>query len=977
MKNERHFMISSKSILWSLINKNATTKLIFLIFLIFNNSLLAQFFKIPGTPLIKNFTEEEVKTNLVVFDISQNSTGEMYFATAAGLLEYDGIRWKTYKFGAESDLRSVLYKDNNHIYTSGHGGFGYWSKNNKGNLKYTSLFFSKTKSDNPLLPVFISIKEINGKILFQTFQQIYIYDPISKKLDSFNATKGFKLLFSSLKKGYIQDADLGLFEINGKKLSLVEGTNKEELNIVGVFAQNLNELLIVTKGKGIWTLKNKKLQKNISEINSLIDKYLINDVQRFQKDKLIIGTVRNGIYVVSSQGKILSHLEKSNGLLDNTIRKVFTDLNHNIWLGLENGITYIQINSNTNYLLDTDGKIGTVYNSQLQDSLLYLGTNQGLFVKNISKPKSQPNIIDVGLGQIWQIEKIDNQILVGSHEGVFSLENKKLKTIHIEGGAWLFRKHPKLNDVLYVGFYSGIGVFKRINNKWEFYKKWKDYGESSRFMEFDRYGQLWVAHPTKGYYRLRLSDNGLELKGFEFYGITNKFVKPFAYICKIDNDLVFYNPNGFFNYDPLQNTFVRAQYPSALFKDIKNINSIYQYDNLFWYSTSKSLGYISRKGNVFTNIEEPFYYIRNKHLNDFNKFNRINDSTFGIGIKNGMVFHNINHPELENHKVMPIIKYIELISTTDTIMASTNQKEVLEIPRQNNFIKVSIALPKMPLGNSKRIQYRLIGLNKKWSQWEYLTELNFPGLSYGDYVLELRSGGENEVVSETVIKKFFVRPPWYLSKFAYFFYVLLLILINYVYRNYYKRKAQKQLANLKLEEELKRQSQIEKFEIERLESERKMLLLREENLNLEIKKKNSELASSTLNNIKKNELLTDLVTEITKIEQNILNSSLQSPIKKVLKKINTSLEDRDDWITFELHFRNAHADFFEKLREKHPDLTSSEIKLSAYLKINLSSKEIAALMHISIKSIEQNRYRLRKKLNIDQSTNLVTYIQTF
>ena len=47
----------------------------------------------------------------MVFDISQNSTGEMYFATAAGLLEYDGIRWKTYKFGAESDLRSVLYKD--------------------------------------------------------------------------------------------------------------------------------------------------------------------------------------------------------------------------------------------------------------------------------------------------------------------------------------------------------------------------------------------------------------------------------------------------------------------------------------------------------------------------------------------------------------------------------------------------------------------------------------------------------------------------------------------------------------------------------------------------------------------------------------------------------------------------------------------------------------------------------------------------
>jgi DNA-binding CsgD family transcriptional regulator len=243
-----------------------------------------------------------------------------------------------------------------------------------------------------------------------------------------------------------------------------------------------------------------------------------------------------------------------------------------------------------------------------------------------------------------------------------------------------------------------------------------------------------------------------------------------------------------------------------------------------------------------------------------------------------------------------------------------------------------------------------------------MSELNFPGLSSGGYKLELKSGGENEINSENIEFEFIVLRPWYLNNHSIAIYTFLIIIFNIYYRNYFRKKSQKQLSLLRVEEEEKRKRQEETFEKDRLEAERKMLLLREENLGLEIKKKNSELASSTLNNIKNKE---------------VLNSSLHSPIKKVIKKINNHLVDKDDWLTFELNFRNAHIDFFKKLRIKHPDLSSNEIKLSAYLKLNLSSKEIASLMHISIRSVEQSRYRLRKKLNIPKDASLVNYIQTF
>jgi len=969
-------MIKSKRAIILLL-KIEKRNLIFLVFLFICNSILAQFSSTPGIPFIKNFTEEETKSSLTVYDVSQGINGEMYFSTPGGLLEYDGTRWKNYTYEQESDLRAVLYKDDQHIYTAGHGCFGYWSKNSKGILEYTSLFFKQPKKNDALLPVFLRIKEINGKILFQTFQQIFIYDPKANVIDSINALRGFNVLFSSKERVFIQDSGNDLFEIKNKELILIKGIESNKFHIVGVFVQNTNELLIVTKNNGTWTLKDEKLTKNEWVVNSILEKYLVNDVQEFENDKIIIGTVRNGVFIVSLEGKLLLHLKKTNGLLDNTIRKVFTDLNNNLWLGLDNGLSYVQINSNTNYLIDTEGEFGTVYASHLKDSLLYLGTNQGLFVKNIFQSKSKPKLVDNALGQIWEIEEIDSQILVGSHEGVFFLDNNKIEPLLIEGGAWIFRKHPKIDDILYVGFYSGIAVFKRINGSWEFINKWVGYGESSRFMEFDKYGHIWVAHPSKGYYRLRLSDDGMELKEYEFYGVSNKFVDTYAYLSKIDNDLVFYNPQGFLNYDPIDNTFIKDKYASELFKDIQGINSISQYENVFWYSTSKFLGYVLRNRNKFRTIEEPFHSMINRHLNDFNKFKKFNDSTFGIGMDNGMVFHNINNLELDTYKAPPMFRYIEFISTTDTIMAPINQHEVLKVPHRNNFIKISIAMPKTPLANYKKIQYRLKGLNKDWSNWGFINELNFPGLSSGNYVLELRSGDENQMVSETISKAFYIKPPWYLTNVAYGVYVLLIIFINFLYRRYFKRKNQKQMMVLKLEEEEKRQRQEERFKLDRLEAEQKMLILREENLSLEIKKKNSELASSTLNNIKKNELLTNLIDDINKIDKDVLNSSLHSPIKKVIKKINNHLVDKDDWLAFELHFRNVHATFFGKLRNKHPDLSSNEIKLSSYLKLNLSSKEIASLMNISIRSVEQGRWRLRKKLDLPKDSNLVNYIQSF
>ena len=620
-------MIKLKRVLYKILNF-----LFLFLFLFTEIHIFSQILDLPGLPYTKNFSKEEVKVGLKIFDISQGSDGLLYFAQPGSLIEYDGFRWTKYTEGVQSDLRAVLYKDDKHIYTGGHGGFGYWYKTTNGKLNYKSLFFKKPIKEAPLLPVFSNIIEVQGKIYFQSFQLIYVFDPLTNQLNTIHADKGFSNLFSTKKRGFFQDVSVGLFEIINSEKKIIKGTEKISMDIVGVFVEKDNSLLIATKNNGFWCLKNNVLIKKDWTVNTRFEKFIITDIEKYSDNQYVVGTLRNGFYIISNDGEIGNHINKKRGISNNSILKVFNDINNNIWVSTESGISYIEINSNSKYLLYNNGRFGTVFTSYLKDSILYLGTNQGLFIKNINYPFSEPRLIDESLDRVLEIDEVDGEILVGSHKGLSLIKNNFLKTIHLEGGGWIFKKHPKFKDILYVGFYSGLAVFKKINNEWKFIKKFENFGESSRFLEFDQYGQIWIAHPQKGYYRLLLSPDGLELKEFEFYGVDNQTIEPYAYFTKIDGNLVFFNPKGFFFYDAIDNVFTKAKYPSEIFKGLHNINHISQNENVFWYSTPNTLGYVLRDQNHFKVNETVFYNIWDKHLNDFNKFKKIDKNIFGIGI---------------------------------------------------------------------------------------------------------------------------------------------------------------------------------------------------------------------------------------------------------------------------------------------------------------------------------------------------------
>jgi DNA-binding CsgD family transcriptional regulator len=269
-----------------------------------------------------------------------------------------------------------------------------------------------------------------------------------------------------------------------------------------------------------------------------------------------------------------------------------------------------------------------------------------------------------------------------------------------------------------------------------------------------------------------------------------------------------------------------------------------------------------------------------------------------------------------------------------------------------------------------KFRYYLEGLEEEWNPWTEESIVSYTRLPFGKYVFHLKTMNERCLESETFSYSFFVRPPWYMSTTATAFYILSVIIFGFALRIVFLNRIKKQSEKLTLEEKLKRQQ-------ERLAAEQKYIKLKNEKLQSELSHQNIQLANRAMAIIQKNELMLKIKTELLELKNKFGKEIPDNHLKNLLSQIDRHIRSEDEWNEFELHFDQANQNFFKRLKTAYPDLTSHDLRLCAYLKMNMSSKEIAPLLNISLRGVEIKRYRLRKRLNLDTEENLIDFLITF
>ena len=156
-------------------------------------------------------------------------------------------------------------------------------------------------------------------------------------------------------------------------------------------------------------------------------------------------------------------------------------------------------------------------------------------------------------------------------------------------------------------------------------------------------------------------------------------------------------------------------------------------------------------------------------------------------------------------------------------------------------------------------------------------------------------------------------------------------------------------------------------------SRAKRISLEKEKLEKDMIIKNKELTTNVIYLLQKNELINSITSRLLKLKENLKEENKQ-PVQKIIVDLQ-SITEKEVWEEFEYRFQNVHEEFYQNLKKKFPDLTPSEIKLAAFLRLNMNTKEIASITNQSVNSLETARYRLRKKLGItNQEVNLVNFL---
>jgi len=491
-----------------------------------------------------------------------------------------------------------------------------------------------------------------------------------------------------------------------------------------------------------------------------------------------------------------------------------------------------------------------------------------------------------------------------------------------------------------------------------------------------------MTHVYKGVYYIKLNERYDSVTAVKFYDSNNGFKTNYGInAVKLNEQIVFLTPDGIYEYNGISDSMIPSSYFNKLFS-YKIIDQVIENKTGdIWYFSDNSVA-VKRiqEDGTYNEISHPFKSVDGSFIGQFQFVYSIDRNHILIGYENGFIHYDPNQITDYQRQFKVFLNQVKL-SRTDSVLFSghlfSNTKNYPVLKYKENNIHFFFSA--VGYDNPERNKYStfLEGYDTKWSSWENSLDREFTNLKEGEYSFYIKAKNIYESETEPLIFSFTIQPPWFRTNLAFVMYIFFIIVfIIFVVIFIHKRLEFVK----KREEKLQRQKFIERereLQKEALIAEKEVIKLRNDSLRQEIKTKNKELADSTMQKIQKNKFLINLKSDLNKISSDSGDSFMKNKVKKIIRKIDSDINNEDNWKVFESHFSNVHEEFLTRLKNEFPKISPAELRLCACLRMNISTKEIASLLNISVRGVEASRYRLRKTLNIDRKTNLTDFILSF
>lgn len=965
--------------------KTELTKKVYVItlYLIVCQSIFAQY------PIVRNFNRKTTNSGSQNWSMTQGKNNWMYFANNDGLLEFDGSDWNLYPIANFSNIRSTYYDEHDdRIYVGAFNEFGYYKRNKQGKMTYTSLLNKLAKEIRTFNEVWGIVRH-NSAIIFYTDDFIFKYENekivryvIKEKIAKMASINNFLFLATEKDGVYIFNDNFLLPLINGSLLA-----HKKICSILAT----PNKILFITEFDGIFQFENKTISKMATDIDLFLRK---NQVfcAAIKHGKLAIGTVRNGLVIKDLRTNNSTFLNINSGLQNNTILSVDFDKQDNIWLGLDKGIDFVASNSSVYDLFGNNLKYGTGYTSALIGNNLYLGTNQGLYVTrhplNNTETGNAIRPVHNIQGQIWNLTNIGNTLFCGGDQGAYIIQGDNAYRIENSAGTWAFKSFPNRTDLILTSSYKGFFILKNELGKWVVSKHLSGFGEHGMDFEIDEHSNIWFSHWIKGVFRLELNKALDSIVKVTLYDIKNGLMSnQNNRVIKYKKDIIITGEQGYRRYNAYNNTLTNFPFLDKLFGKHTATRAIYLSKNSDIWRISSNTIYRAKINNKkhFTIDSTSYSVLNDKLVRGFEYINNIDTGNIIVGTEDGFSIIDLKKKTLTKETMNNVVvKEIVLTSKKDSSVLIYNPLTTYKIQKfksSENSLLFEFNATEYRKEDAILYKYKLEGFDDNWSEYSTKKTKEYTKLKSGKYIFKVEAKNSlNNLVSKTEYA-FIITPAWYETILARVLYVLSIFYLFYLFVRYMNAKSNQKIIGITELKEIEIREQKEHYLIETEKKETEIINLKNQKLQYELRHKSQDLASSTMNIIRKNEVLQEINKNLEKMGQDIISNKEPGKILDNLKNMQLDIKKNfqydNSWKKFQENFDLVYENYLKRLSEQYPTLTVSDKKLCAYLKMNLNSKEIAPLLNMSYRSVEMSRYRLRKKLDLDRDVNLTDFLQKF
>ncbi len=744
----------------------------FIIFILFflghKNLIVSQ----QENKYIHNFSPVDYKASDQNWSSIQDKHGFIYFANLNGVLVYDGKIWKTIRLPNVCNVFSLDINHNNEVFVGGDNEFGVLLKKDNGAMIYKSLSETLKKEEKDFTNIWATYC-IGDDVFFCSNEKIFKYS--NHKIKTYlPEKKGFHTFFKLNNHLFVREFEVGFKVFENNQLRFVLGSEIfSNLKVYSILQKKESSFIVASRNGGLFNLlyDNEHPSHSVfSKIDSEIDKWLFDNElycgQKIDNNHYAFGSLKNGIILVDNKYKCVSKINTSNGLQDDAVKHITKDANGNLWLCLNNGISYFENNTPITFWKKQDGVNGTVECAIKFKNELFISTDKGL-----KKYDEKLNLfVNTTINSpCYLLSKSGNELYITSEEGTFSYNGKSFKLLDEEVSySCAFNNETKQ---LCIGTDNGLLL---IDDKLNVVKRFDNLG-AIRSIAFDKNNNIGLGTSKNGIYIIK--------KNYSITNITEKDGLPSlseTNIFQLKGEFIFCTDNGFYNY--YSNKAIKSPILN-IGKSFSVVNA-FNFKNEIWFQSNRGdeikekideINVISIVNGKCNLTQSPLNRIQNSSIKHF-----LFDTNYVyISSNQGLYRYELNKyrvPEKFNVVLSRIrfksdsVNFLENFTsniTSNSIEIDYSKNEFIVFPTATSFYET----------DKMQFSYYLEGKETTFKNWNVVSKIEYNNLFENDYKLHIKAKDIFGNITPELVFEFTINPPWYRTFLAYILYGLALITI--------------------------------------------------------------------------------------------------------------------------------------------------------------------------------------------------------